>query len=511
VQSTGQPDIAFGPFLLQQNERRLTNDGTPVSIGGRAFDILTALAVAGETVRKDVIMDQVWPGRAVEENNLQVHISALRKALGAEWIITVPNRGYRLRLEAKAADPGRDIGYRPSIVVFPFVSLGDDIGQQRFADGLAEEIATALSRFRWLSVVGRSAVRTLKGREIDVRRVGRDLGARYALEGSVRGPGPSVRVSGRLVETATGRDLWAGRFDGDLLDVLASQDRFTASVVAAVGPGLFNAEIKRARDETILGAGGYDLMLRAVAFCHLRTRDGLAEAERLLHRALEAEPAYAPAMAALATRHWIAVSQGWNDRSDPSVTRMVDLAKTALALDSEDSILLHIAAEITALPGGDLDGGLALINRSLALNQNDTFALAKASRLHTYAGDTGRAFSLLDRCVPLGSLSGSSGACFARGLAHFADGDHTASAEWMKNELWESPNHAPALRYRAASLGLLGRIAEGEDALRWLLALVPGFTISRMRRHIEFDMNNVFRTPDVATSLYEGLRRCGLS
>ena len=510
MKGTDRRDIAFGPFHLDTHQRRLTRDGASVPIGGRAFDILAMLAAARETVGKDVIMQRVWPGRVVEENNLQVHVSALRKALGGEWIVTVPGRGYRLEMNAGDSNPGRDTRGGPSIVVLPFATPEGDPGRERFADGLAEDIATSLSRLRWLSVVAGSAARALKGHWVDVRQIGRDLGARYALEGSVRGSGPLARVTVRLVEAATGTDLWAGRFDGDLTDVPSSQDQITAGVVAAIGPGLFNAETKRVRVGPAPEPSAFDLMLCALALCHLRTRDSLAEAETLLRRALAEDPSCAPAMAALATHHWIVVSQGWIDRGDPSVAGMTDLAMTALALDPGDSILLHIAAEITALPGGDLDGGLALIDRSLALNPDDTFALGKAARLHTYAGDTGSAFSKLDRCLRLNPLNGGPGTCFARGLAHFVDGDHAAATEWMTKQLWECPDHAPAQRYRTASLGMLSRLEEGEAAARRLLTLVPGFSVSRMRRHIEFDTNNVFRTPGVAAWLYKGLGRCGI-
>ena len=251
-------------------------------------------------------------------------------------------------------------------------------------------------------------------------------------------------------------------------------------------------------------------MLRALPLCFSCKRDGLTEGERLLRWALEIEPAYAPAMAALATHHWIMVSQGWIDRGDPSVGDMTDLAETALALDPDDYILLHILAEIVALPGGNLEGGLALIDRSLAINATDTFALAKAARLHAFAGNTGTAFSYLDRCFDLNSFSSDRGACFGLALAHFVDHDHAQAAEWAGKALRANPNHAATLRYQAASLGLLGRLDEGYVVARRLLALVPDFTVARARRHVEFDMNNAFRTPGVANSLYEGLRRCGI-
>ena len=507
---TAQTEFAFGPFLLRTRERILTRGGSPVPVGGRAFDVLAVLAASGQTVGKEVLMDQVWPGQAIEENNLQVHISALRKALGSEWIMTVPGRGYRLTSNAGRSGAAHGLEGRPSVAVKPFVSLEEDAERQHFAVGLAEEIATSLSRLRWISVITQSAASGQYGCSADMHGIGPEVDARYVLEGSVRGSGRHVRVLSRLVEMTTGMHIWADRFDGELSDVVGLQDQITARVIAAIDPKLFAAEIRRAQRDPVPSTRAYDLMLRALPLCFSCKREALTEGERLLRWALEIEPAYAPAMAALATHHWIMVSQGWIDRGDPSVGDMTNLAETALALDPEDYILLHILAEIVALPGGNLEGGLALIDRSLAINATDTFALAKAARLYAFAGNTGTAFSYLDRCFHLNSFSSDRGACFGRALAHFVDHDHAQAAEWAGKAQRANPNHAAALRYRAASLGLLGRLDEAYEVARRLLALVPDFTIARARRHVEFDMNNVFRTPGVADSLYEGLRRCGI-
>ena len=510
VPGTAQPDFAFGPFLLRTRERILTRGGSPVPVGGRAFDVLAVLAAAGKTVGKQVLMDQVWAGRAIEENNLQVHISALRKVLGSEWIVTVPGRGYRLTSDAERSGASHGFEGRPCVAIKPFVSLGKDAERQHFADGLTEEIAISLSRVRWLSVIIRSAAFDQNGSSGGMPDIGPEVDARYILEGSVRGSGLNVRILSRLVETTTGTHIWADRFDGELSNVVGLQDQITARVTAAIDPNLFDAEIRRAQRDTVPSTKAYDLMLRALSLCFSCKREGLTEGERLLRWALEIEPTYAPAMAALATHHWIMVSQGWIDRSDPLVRDMTNLAETALALDPEDSILLHIMAEIVALPGGNLEGGLALMERSLAINPTDTFAMGKAARLHACAGDTKTAFSYLDRCFQLNSFGPDRGACFGRALAHFVDHNHSQAAEWAGKALSANPNHAATLRYRAASLGLLGRLGEGQEVARRLLALVPGFTVARARRHIEFDMNNVFRTPGVADSLYEGLRRCGI-
>jgi TolB-like protein len=415
-------------------------------------------------------------------------------------------RVFRVRMGA-AERPALPLPDKPSLVVLPFQNMSGDPEQEYFADGMVEDITTALSRIRWLFVIARNSAFTYKGRAVDVRQVGRELGVRYALQGSVRIAGSRVRITGQLLEAASGAHLWANRFDGMIEDVFDLQDQVTASVVAAIQPNLFAAEIERAQRKPAANLQAYDLMLRALPLYSSRTRDGLAKAECLLRRAIELDPGYAPGLAALAICHWITVSQGWVNRTDPAVAEMIELAQTASALAPNDSVILHIAADITALPGGDLSGGIALINRSIDLNPNDAAALDKAAALHAYAGDTKVSISYLERSGRLDPLNRN---YFVYALAHFVAGEHEAVVAWTAMALQQQRNHAAALRYRAASLGLLGRLAEGRQVVQRLLELVPDFTIARARRHTEFDTNNVFKTPGAADSLYEGLRRSGV-
>jgi adenylate cyclase len=318
-----------------------------------------------------------------------------------------------------------------------------------------------------------------------------------------------VRITGQLVDAMSGAHLWADRFDGTLEDVFELQDQVTASVVAAIEPNLLEAEIQRAQRKPTENLQAYDLMLRALPHFSTGTRDALAEAARLLRRAVEIEPAYAPGLAYLALCQWTIVSQGWMDRGNPAVAEMINLARAALALDRNDPEILRIAGNITALPGGDLSGGIALLDRSISLNANNAFALSTAGALYAYAGDTKTAISLLQRSGRLNPLDPFARFYLSYALVQFVAGDHEAVVEWTEKALRERPNNA-ALRYRAASLGLLGRLDEGRQVVKRLLELLPDFTIARARRHIEFDMNNVFKTPGVADSLYEGLRRSGV-
>ena len=423
--------------------------------------------------------------------------------------ITTKFRVYRVRL-SEAERPALPLPDKPSLVVLPFQNMSGDAEQEYFADGMAEDITTGLSRIRSLFVISRNSAFTYKGRAVDVRQVGRELGVRYVLEGSVRKAGNRVRITGQLVEAANGNHLWADRFDGSLENVFELQDQVTASVIAAIEPNLRAAEIERARRKPVENLQAYDLMLRALPSLWTLTRDGVEEGARLLRGAIEIDPSYAPAMAYLASSQWLAVSQNWIDRSDPAVAEMVQLAHTALALAPDDPEVLAQAGGIMALPGGNLSGGIALLEKAISLNPNNAQALRLIGQLYAYAGDKQSSIGYLERASRLNPVSQTASFHTGYVLAHFVAGEHQAVVEWSAKALRQSPNSAAVLRYRAASLGLLGRLEEASETVRRLLELVPDYTVTRARRHIEFDMNNVFKTPGVAESFYEGLRRSGV-
>ena len=251
-------------------------------------------------------------------------------------------RVFRVRLSA-AERPPLPLPDKPSLVVLPFQNMSGDPEQEYFADGMVEDITTALSRIRSLFVIARNSAFTYKGRAVDVRQVGRELGVRYVLEGSVRKAGSRVRITGQLVDAATGAHLWADRFDGTLEDVFDLQDQVTASVVAAIEPNLLKAEIQRAQRKPTENLQAYDLMLRALP--HFYTQDpgepggsgaSVAKGNRDRSR-------LCAGLAHLALCHWATVSQGWMDRGNPAVAEMIQLARAALALDGNDPEVLQIA------------------------------------------------------------------------------------------------------------------------------------------------------------------------
>jgi TolB-like protein len=256
--------ISFGQFRLDLTGHGLSRDGKPIPLGSRALDILGVLAAArGDVVTKDQLMERVWPGRVVEENNIQVHISALRKALddgkdGQSYVVTVPGRGYRLiGVQASAPAGKADVknaqspgdSDRPSIAVLPFTNMSGDPEQEHLADGMTEDIITALSKLRWLPAAARNSIFIYKAGPVSIKQVGAELGVRFVLEGSVRISGDQMRVTGQLIEVDSGAHLWAEHYDRQInKGLFAIQDQITRQVVAAIDSVIRTFERQRTSD-----------------------------------------------------------------------------------------------------------------------------------------------------------------------------------------------------------------------------------------------------------------------
>src|SRR6516225_1882315 len=304
----------LGPFRLDAETDTLFRGGEPVSLGHRAVALLRVLVEQrGILVSKDALVEAAWAGLTVEESNLTVQIAALRRVLGEEpggenWIETLPRRGYRFvgpgsisdqgavaaASQVNVGSPSLTLPNQPSIAVLPFQNISGDPEQEYFADGMVEDIIGGLSRIGWLFVIARNSSFTYKGKTVDVKQVGRELGVRYVLEGSVRKAGARVRITGQLVDAMTGGHIWADRFDGVPEDVFDLQDRVTASVVGAIEPRLRRAEIERAGRKPTESLDAYDYFLRGMASLHhLFTRESLLEARRLYERATALDPNYA--------------------------------------------------------------------------------------------------------------------------------------------------------------------------------------------------------------------------
>jgi TolB-like protein len=310
----------------------------PIAIGSRALEVLyTLVERSGDLVLRDEILEAAWPGTVVEGSNLPVQIAALRRVLDQDraersCILTVPGRGYRfvtpvMRASAEAALPLPD---KPSIAVLPFANLSGDPDQEYFADGMVEEIITALSRIRGLFVIARNSSFTYKGRTVDVKQVGRELGVRYVLEGSVRKAASRVRITAQLIDASTGSHLWADRFEGALTEVFDLQDEVASGVAGIIEPALQAAEAARSARRPTAQQTAYDLYLRALALSLSYEKDQVTQSLDLLKQAIERDPHYGPALALAGHCHQRFAVMSWT--ADPERVRHtgVDFARQAI-------------------------------------------------------------------------------------------------------------------------------------------------------------------------------------
>ena len=306
-----------------------------------------------------------------------------------------PVRVYRARPTREAAGPrpALPLPDRPSIAVLPFTNIGGDAEQDYFADGMVEEIITALSRMRWLFVIARNSSFTYRGRTVDVKQVGRELGVRYVLEGSVRRAGARVRIAGQLIDAATGRQLWADRFEGGLDDVFDLQDQITASVVGAVAPRLERAEIERAQRKSTASLDAYDHFLRGMAGIHGWTRQANDDAFACFSRAIGIDPGFAAAHAMAARCFSQRKASGWVADRDADIAVAGKLARRAAELGVDDAIALGGAAMVQSYVVGDLDTAEGLVARALMLDPNYAWGWLVSAWIKGWRGEPEPAIS----------------------------------------------------------------------------------------------------------------------
>jgi len=423
--------------------------------------------------------------------------------------ISQPIRVFRIRF-AESERPGLPLPDKPSLVVLPFQNMSGDPEQEYFADGLVEDITTALSCIRSLFVIARNSAFAYKGKSPDVRIVGRELGVRYVLEGSVRKSGSRVRITGQLIDATTGTHIWANRFDGTLDDVFDLQDQVASSVVGTIQPHLQRAEIERARRKPASNLAAYDLLLRAMPHLYPFSREGSKQAVGFLRRAVQVDPDYAHASVLLAFCYYMPIQQAWDDEEHIPIAEIDRLIQIAIKHGSDDSEVLSMGAFMIAHLRGDIERGIELVRRALSLNPNSPFAFQVSGQLSAYLGDTVTALNHLERCMRCDPNSVALGRNYAFAIAYFAAGQHELVLNATGRALAEGAGSASIFRIRAASLALLGRTEEARDAVRQLLAISGGWTIARVRERIEKNGTSIFRTPGVSDAMLEGLRRAGL-
>jgi adenylate cyclase len=436
-------------------------------------------------------MAAVWPGTAVEDSNLNVQVAALRRILDerrteGSCIQTVPGRGYRFaaavtRIEAEARSNAaalRPSGVpplpdKPSLAVLPFANLSGDPEQEYFAEGMVDEIITALSRIRWLFVIARNSSFTYKGQAVDVRQVGRELGVRYVLEGSVRKAGGRVRITAQLIDATTGAHLWADRFDGFLEDVFEVQDRVAIGVAGVIEPTLQAAETRRSADRPTNDLTAYDLYLRAIEHSLSYEKNQVVQALDLLGQAIERDPHYGPALALAAHCHQRLEVMGWTEDPEGARHSSVDLARQALRIGPDDPDVLALAAFALGYFDEDIDVAVGLIERCLSLNPSFARGWHWSALLKVFAGDPELALEHFETFLRLSPRDRVATYLSGIGEAHFFSHRFDDAVANLLASLERAPGFPVTYRVLASCYAHMGRLGEARDIVRRLRAITP--------------------------------------
>jgi adenylate cyclase len=396
---------------------------------------------------------------------------------------------------------------KPSIVVLPFHNLSSDPEQEFFADGMVEEIITALSRFKALFVIARNSSFTYKGRAVEVKRVGRDLGVRYVLEGSVRKTANRVRITGQLIDATTGAHLWADRFDGGLGDIFDLQDQVTERVVGALAPAVETAEIERAKYKPTESLDAYAIYLRGLAkFYQYGNQQATTEALRLFNSAIELDPDFALAYSHASHCYAHAKTNGWFSGTPNEIAEASRLAQRALELGKDDAGVLCGSGWALAFVVRDLGVGMGLIDRALMLNSNLAEAWRCSGWMKIWLGDPKLAiehFARATRLSPLGRWLVDIQSGIAH--AHFFLGRYDEAASWAAMALQDNPHFQAGVRISAASNAMAGRPEEAHATVVGLQRLNPTLRVSNLK-----DVLGQYRRAEDLARYQEGLRKAGL-
>lgn len=500
----------FGDHRLDLERRELRRGGELVAIEPKAFDLLAYLVRHRDRVAsKEDLLAAVWGGRIVSDSALTTRISAVRHALGddgtAQLLVrTFTRKGVRFVGEVtEIAD--RALPDKPSLAVLAFQNMSGDPDQDYFADGMVEEITTAIARCPGLLVIARNSSYAYKDKSVDVRQVARELGVRYVLEGSVRRAGNRVRIAGQLIDSTTGAHVWAERFDGTLDDIFAFQDQVASGVVGAIEPQLRRVEAERAGRKPTESLDAYDLHLRSQAQAYKRTEESLAESIRLARLALELDPAYAPALARIALSRGMQRQRNWIPPAGPEVEEGIAMARKAIAAAGDDPWVLDFAGLALAQQAGDNVAALAAFDRAIALNPNFAIAYGHRAVVLSYLNRPDEAIAAAHQAMRLSPLDPAMFSFHqAVARAQLAAGRYEAGLVSAEQALRDNGG-MPALRLKLSLCGFLGRHDEARACL------------SRCREfHCEPTIPGIMHAvpkgviPELVTLIIEGLRLAGV-
>ena len=478
--------LSFGPYVLDAAGGRLLRQGLPVAVGYRALLLLRILAARpGEIVSKSALMDAAWPGTVVEEGNLSVQIAALRKVLGpredgSDWIVNVPRLGYRLApTEAPTVDPG--LG--PSIAVLPFVNLSGDADQGYFADGLSEDIITRLARLHWLFVAARNSSFGYKGRTIEPGQVGRELGVRYVLEGSVRRSGNRLRISSQLSDANSSIQVWADNYDVELADFFALQDQISGAVIAAIEPRLYVAEHERSnsRSPESLDAWGY--VMKAMPYVWTwASPEEIATGQSLLRGAVAIDPEYPRANCLLAWTYAAQVQLGLAD-PEGTLARAIAMAERAIQ-NAPDDPFTHFAAGYAYMVARRTEAALDALNEALDINPSLAVAHIILGSTYGYAGRSDEGLHHLTVAEQMSPRDFTQAALYGtQATCHFMAERYAEAVAVGRRAVHLRPHFGTAWRTLSASSGMAGDVDGGRQALAEARRLHPGLSLEWVKRY----------------------------
>jgi adenylate cyclase len=420
--------------------------------------------------------------------------------------IAQPVRAWRVRVVAVAASPPVRLALpdKPSIAVLPFTNMSGDPEQEYFADGMVEDIITALSRLGWLFVIARNSSFTYKGKAVDVKHVGRELGVRYVLEGSVRKAGARVRITSQLIDASSGAHLWADRFDGAQEDVFDLQDRVAASVVGAIEPSLRRAELELSRRKPTESLDAYDYLLRALPEWYSASRQGYEAALRLARKAIGLDARFAVAYGLAAQCYVWQGALGWTDDLARDAAEGARLARAALEFGQDDPMALWMGAHALAFLAKDFDVAEAAMDRSLAMNGNSASAFCFSGWLRCYLCRPELALEHFNRARRLSPLDPLHYLVLGgEALAYRLLGRYQESLDVGLKALIANPRWSNTLKTLCAAYAQLGRIEEARAVAAQLLEVNPTFTVSQ-------GISLYRRDPVMQARYAEGLRLAGI-
>lgn len=501
--------IAFDGFEVDIDAATLHVDGTVKDVEPQVFELIAFLvAHRGRLVAYDEIVEHVWKGRFISDAAIATRINAARKALGDDGtrqrvIRTIRGRGLRFELEARNIPANKvddthlresPIGARaafgpvgparsdmPSIAVLPFDNMSNDAEQGYLVDGIVDDIITGLSRVRQFFVIARNSTFTYKGKSVDVRQVGSELGVHYVLEGSVRKAGGKVRITGQLIETGTGHHIWADRFDGDLSDVFELQDQITSSVIGAIQPSIRAAEVARSRRKRSDSLDAYDLYMQALPHVAALERRSNAAGLALLDQALQRDPGYASALAMASWCHAQRCVYGWTEDFASDSRKTLDLAMRAVHQAADDAFALSMLGAAHTLVH-DFNRAEELLSRAVSIEPNCSWGWNRLGWLHGYRDKAHESIACFEKALRLSPLDPINFNCYVGiGAAYYLDARHDEAIRWMEKALAANPTARWIYRQLVPAYADAGR---GDDAARGLHLLLkdyPDLTCRKVR------------------------------